>query len=61
MRRAIGGCLGFDCDLDLEIDVGDMALDGAGTEEQDVGDLPVALAGCDVAQHLDFTMGQTAG
>ena len=61
VSQGIGGCLGLGMDVDLEVDVGDMALDGTGTEKEEIGDLPVALAGGDVLQHLDFTMGQAVG
>ena len=61
VSQGIGGCLGLGMDVDLEVDVGDMALDGTGTEKEEIGDLPVALAGGDVLQHLDLTMGQAVG
>ncbi len=61
MAQRVDGRFGFAVGVDLQIDVGDVALDGAMADEECVGDGAVAGAGRDQSQYLDFPLSQSVG
>src|SRR5215210_6648297 len=54
----VGDGVGAAAGADLGVDVDGVALDGAYTDDERVGDLLVALARRDAAQHLDLAVAE---
>lgn len=61
MTKSEAGRLCSAMGIDLQIDIGDMAFDGAGTQEERCGDLAITCSSDDVLQDLRLACGQAAG
>ncbi len=54
----VGGCFSSTVCMDLQVDVGDVALNGAWAQEEGVGNLAIAAPVSHESQHLDLALSQ---